>query len=96
MLNSLQEYVLTNFPTGLNWNVKGTADFNALLADLKSETSAATEKKADLPPPNKAALFAQLNQGANVTSGFIILRISLYYFVLNLHRLEKSYPRYEE
>lgn len=60
---------MTNFPTGLNWNVKGTADFNTLLADLSNtEQAAKTEAKTDQPVPNRAALFAQINQGGSVTS----------------------------
>jgi len=62
------EYVVSNFPTGLNWNVKGTADFNALLNDIKNAEKA-TEAPAEQVVPNKAAMFAQINQGSNVTSG---------------------------
>ena len=59
--------MVSNFPTGLNWNVKGTADFNVLLNDIKN-TEKATEAPAEQVVPNKAAMFAQINQGMNVTS----------------------------
>ena len=61
---------MANFPTGLNWNFKGTADFNALVESLKN-TEKAAEVKTEEAVPNKAALFAQLNQGSNVTSSII-------------------------
>lgn len=64
-IKNLSKYVLSNFPTGLNWNVKGTADFNELVENLKKTDKAA---EVEEPTPNKAALFAQINQGGSVTS----------------------------
>ena len=65
------EYVLANYPTGLNWNFKGTADFNALLEDLKNTEQAAAQVKTEAVVPSRAALFSQINQGSDVTSSKI-------------------------
>lgn len=70
--------MLSNFPTGLNWNVKGTADFNELVENLKKTDKAA---EVEEPTPNKAALFAQINQGGSVTSSnfFFFTFLSLFF-----------------
>lgn len=67
-LKNLSKYVVSNFPMGLNWNPKGTADFKTLIADLNNNDAKAKAVETEQPVPSRAAMFQQLNQGENITS----------------------------